>query len=163
MASEIKKRRSSPSPSPTRNQSAHEQRDREQRHGRETDSGTDRNSDRLSQAIVPATSAATSFSGFLPPAPFLTWSPILLPPFPPALFPAFYPALRSLPGFVFCWHTNSRDRWRVFMHVVKYLYALIDLFCLKKNILLLYCLCKSLPNRCENGSSFLWRHKMSIV
>lgn len=83
MASDSKKRRCTPSPS--RQQTRNEQRIH----------------DRIPQTIIPST---TSFSGIMPPsAPFLTWSPILLPgsPFAP-LFPAFYPAaLRSLPGFVF--------------------------------------------------------------
>lgn len=105
MATEIKKRRSSPSPSPTR---AQERRDRERERerrdrsrDRDTDTDADRDTDRRLQAMLPPSTVA-SFNGLMPSAaaPFLTWSPILLPPFAPALFPAFYPALRSLPGFV---------------------------------------------------------------
>lgn len=51
----------------------------------------------------PTSIPSSQISGIMPPsAPFLTWSPILLPPWGPALFPAaLYPAaLRSLPGFV---------------------------------------------------------------
>lgn len=50
-------------------------------------------------------SPVTHFGSIMPTSgPFLTWSPILLPPWGPAFFPAaLYPAaLRSaLPGFVF--------------------------------------------------------------
>lgn len=82
VATDNKKRRCSPSPSPPSRQTVIE--------------------DHISNpASLPPVS--THFGGIMPPsAPFLTWSPILLPPWGPALFPAaLYPAaLRSLPGFV---------------------------------------------------------------
>lgn len=101
VATEIKKRRSSPSPSPTRTHERRE-RNRDRSRDRDTDTDTDRDGDRVPRTALPPSSMAP-FGGLMPSAaaPFLTWSPILLPPFAPALFPAFYPALRSLPGFVF--------------------------------------------------------------
>lgn len=55
-------------------------------------------------AHFPPTSGSSFLNNIMAPSgPFLTWSPILLPPWGPAAFlPALYPAaLRSaLPGFV---------------------------------------------------------------
>lgn len=51
----------------------------------------------------PPTSGSSFLNNIMAPStPFLTWSPILLPPWGPAFLPALYPAaLRSaLPGFV---------------------------------------------------------------
>lgn len=90
VATENKKRRCSPSPSPSRRSSTAEGRISEP------------------SSLPPVSS---HFNGIMPPsAPFLTWSPILLPPWGSALFPAaLYPAaFRSLPGFVQVSRTNKK-------------------------------------------------------
>lgn len=87
VATDTKKRRCSPSPPPT----TQSQTQSDDRNGR---SASEHRSIRTPTSL-PFSMPST--------APFLTWSPILLPPWGPALFPAaLYPAaLRSLPGFVF--------------------------------------------------------------
>lgn len=91
VATENKKRRSSPSPSPTRHTS------------------TSVADARISEQSASLSAASSQFNGVM--SPFFM-SPIFLPPWGPLFPAAFYPAaVRSIPGFVEAFNIH----WRAFL------------------------------------------------